>query len=322
VTDPGDRVAAHPANGAYSIRKPRRDDEVIALLEQYEPRSSPALGEVLDRGLQSRTCRAWIVDDTDRHPAAVVVLVRPTFDRWHATVLLLDERAAPDVAALVDRSRAWSVNGAATDIAPLIPRLRRKHSVDVRPWVVTTCPVEITEVPDDTTRFASRADLDALVELYSTFEFVGGLTAWQLRSMLRHVLDRHYIVVADWPGDSSRIAGALVVTTRTHRYGVVDLLTVVPDHRGAGWSWALVSRAQSIGNAFGLSGLAALVGSNPMNLDVHMGDDVYVAVDLVAPRQFRGQGRLRRLYGRIQPLYARDPVWFREPVDLPASDQD
>jgi N-acetylglutamate synthase-like GNAT family acetyltransferase len=317
-----DRPADAPAIEGSSVRRVRRDGEVVALLERHEPRSSAALGEILDRGLRSRTCRAWIVDDGDRQPAAVVVLVRPTFDRWHASVLLLDERAAADAAAIVDRSQAWSVNGAATDIAPLLPFLRRKQSVDVRPWVVTDCPVELTDVPDDTTRFASRADLDALVELYSTFEFVGGLTAWQLRSMLRHVLDRHYIIVADWPGDPSRLAGALVVPTRTRRYGVVDLLTVVPDHRGAGWSWALVSRAQSIGNAFSLRGLAALVGSNPMNFDVHMGDDVYVAVDLATPRRFRGQGRLRRFYGRFQPLHPREPVWFREPGELPAPDQD
>ena len=163
----------------------------------------------------------------------------------------------------------------------------------MRPWVVTAYPVEVTEVPDDTTRLASRSDLDALVELYSTFEFVGGLTAWQLRAMLRHVLDRHYMIVAEWPGDDARFAGALAITTRTRRYGVLDLLTVVPDHRGAGWSWALVARAQSIGNALGLAGVAALAGSNPMDLDDHLGDDVYVAVDLVPPRRFRGQGRLR-----------------------------
>jgi N-acetylglutamate synthase-like GNAT family acetyltransferase len=325
VTTPGDRAADdtadHTSDRAYSIRRARREDEVVALLERHEPRSSPTLGEVLDRGLRSRTCRVWIVDDGDRRPAAVVALLHQTFDRWHATVLLLDECAAADVAALVDHTPAWSVNGAAQDIAPLVPLLRRKQSVDVRPWVVTECPVEITDAPDDTTRFASRADLGALVELYSTFEFVGGLTAWQLRPILRHALDRHYIVVAEWPGDSSRLAGALVVTTRTRRYGVVDLLTVVPDHRGAGWSWALVARAQSIGNAFGLRGVAALVDSNPMNLDDHLRDDVYVAVDLAPPRRFRGQARLRRFYGRFQPLHPREPIWFREPSDLPPSDQ-
>ncbi len=115
-----------------------------------------------------------------------------------------------------------------------------------------------------------RADLDALVELYSTFEFVGGLTAWQLRTMLRHLLDRHYVIVVEWPGDDARFAGAVAITTRTRRYGVLDLLTVVPDHRGAGWSWALVAHAQSIGNALGIAGVAALAGSNPMDLDAHV----------------------------------------------------
>ena len=125
-------------------------------------------------------------------------------------------------------------------------------------------------MPDDVTRLATRADLDALVELYSTFEFVGGLTAWQLRTMLRHLLDRHYVIVVEWPGDDARFAGAVAITTRTRRYGVLDLLTVVPDHRGAGWSWALVAHAQSIGNALGIAGIAALAGSNPMDLDAHV----------------------------------------------------
>ncbi len=174
------------------------------------------------------------------------------------------------------------MNGAAPDIAPLIPLLQRRRFVDVRPWVVTAYPIEVTEVPDDTTRLASRADLDALVELYSTFEFVGGLTAWQLRAMLRHVLDRHYVIVVEWPGDDAGFAGAVAITTRTRRYGVLDLLTVVPDHRGAGWSWALVAHAQSIGNALGIAGIAALAGSNPMDLEDHLGDDRYVAVELGA----------------------------------------
>ena len=199
------------------------------------------MGEVLDRGVRSRTCRAWIVEDDERRPTAAVIVVRPTFDRWYAMVLLLDQRAATEVSALVDRSPAWSVNGAAPDIAPLIPLLQRRRFVDVRPWVVTAYPIEVTEVPDDVTRLASRADLDALVELYSTFEFVGGLTTWQLRTMLRHLLDRHYVIVVEWPGDDARFAGAVAITTRTRQYGVLDLLTVVPDHRGAGWSWALVA---------------------------------------------------------------------------------
>ncbi|HEX4980737.1 MAG TPA: hypothetical protein VFV63_03525 [Ilumatobacteraceae bacterium] len=300
-------------SSAYSTRRVRRHDELVALLELHEPRSSHALGEVLDRGLPSRSCRAWIVEDTERHPAAAVVLVRPTFDRWHAMVLLLDQRAAADVAAIVDRSPAWSVTGVATDIAPVVPLLRRRSFVDVRPWVVTAYPNDVTDVADDSTRLANPSDLDALVELYSTFEFVAGLTAWQLRSMLRHMLDRHYIIVVEQPGGEGVLVGALAVMTRTRRYGTLGLLTVVPEHRGAGWSWALVARAQAIGNALGLAGIAALAGSNPMDLEDHLGDDAYVAVHLVAPRRFRGQGRLRDLYGRVQPLHPREPIWFREP---------
>ena len=105
----------------------------------------------------------------------------------------------------------------------------------------------------------------------------------------------------------------MAITTRARRYAVLDLLTVVPEHRGAGRSWALVAHAQAIGNALGLAGVAAMAGTNPMNLEDHLGDDTYVAVRLVAPRRFRGQGRLRKLYGRVQPLSPRTPIWFREP---------
>jgi N-acetylglutamate synthase-like GNAT family acetyltransferase len=309
-------------SAAYSTRRVRRDDELVRLLGANEPRASQALGEVLDRGLWSGTCRAWIIEDGEQGPAAAVVLVRPTFDRWHAMVLLLDDRAAADVASIIDRSPAWSVNGVAPDIAPLLPLLRRRRFVDVRPWVVTTYPNDVTDAADDSTRLASGADLDALVELYSAYEFVAGLTTWQLRAMLRHVLHRHYVIVVEWPGDASRLAGALAVTTRTRRYGVLDLLTVVPDLRGAGWSWALVARAQAIGNALGLAGIAALAGSNPMHLEDHLGDDTYVSVQLAAPLRFRGQGRLRKLYGRLQPLHPRAPIWFREPGEPPAHDGD
>jgi hypothetical protein len=131
------------------------------------------------------------------------------------------------------------------------------------------------------------------------------------------VLDRHYVIVIDRPGDESGLAGGLVIRTRTGRYLLVDLVTVLPGHRGSGWSWALVAQAQSIGNALGLAGTAAIAATNPMNLDDHLGDDTFVAVDLVAPRRFRGQGRLRRLYGRYRPLHAREPIWFREPGEPP-----
>jgi N-acetylglutamate synthase-like GNAT family acetyltransferase len=318
----GREQLADVVTSPYRTRRVRRDSEVVALLEGHEPRATRALSEVLDRGVRSRTCRAWIVDDVDGRPASAVVLVRPTFDRWFATVLLLDDGAATDVARLVDRSPAWSVIGAAPDIAPLVPLLRRRSFVNVRPWVVTAYPVTVTDVPHESTRIAGRADLDALVELYSTFEFVGGMTTWQLRPLLRHVLDRHYIVVTEWPGDATRLAGAAAITARARRYAVLELLTVVPEHRGSGGSWALVAHAQAIGNALGLAGAAALAGTNPMNFDDHVDDDSYLAVHLVAPRRFRGQGRLRKLYGRVQPLSPRTPIWFRLQGEPSAHDGD
>jgi hypothetical protein len=293
---------------ALDVRPVRHASDVVDVLTRYEPRSTQALGEILDRGLPSRTCRAWTVGGSAPagEPAAVVVEARATFDRWHAMVLLLEPSAAAAAAQLVDRGRSWTVHGAATDIGPLVPLLGRRRAVHVRPWVVTSVPNDVTTAPDDGTRIATLADLEALVELYSGFEFAGTLTRWQLRPMLRHVLDHHYILVVDDPRQPGQLCAALAITTRARRYGVIDLLTVVPDQRRSGWSWALIARAQEIGNGLGQAGVAALADSNPLDLDEHLGDDHYVAVDLAPPRRFRGHGRLRALYGRIQPLSPRE----------------
>ena len=271
---PAVSAASAPAGFVARTSSSRCSNATSRVRARRSARSSTA-------ACRSRTCRAWIVDDGDRRPAAAVVLVRPTFDRWYATVLLLDERAAADVAAIVDRSPAWSVNGAATDIAPLLPFLRRKQSVDVRPWVVTAiCPVELTDVPDDTTRLrepgrprrARRAVLDVRVRRRSDGVAVAVDAAPRARPALHH---RRRAGRATRPGSPVHWRRP----TRTRRYGVLDLLTVVPDHRGAGWSWALVARAQTIGNALGLAeAWRPWSGSNPMNFDVHMGDDTYIAV--------------------------------------------
>ena len=211
----------------------------------------------------------------------------------------------PTSPRLVDRSPAWSVIGAAPDIAPLVPLLRRRSFVDVRPWVVTAYPVTVTDVPHDSTRIAVRTDLDALVELYSTFEFVGGLTTWQLRARLRHVLDRHYIIVTEWPGDATRFAGAAAVTTRARRYAVLDLLTVVPEHRGAGRSWALVAHAQVDRQRTRPGGRRRpWPGTNPMNLEDHLGDDTYVAV---RPRRTPAFPRAGPTAQALRPLAAAEP---------------
>jgi hypothetical protein len=65
-----------------------------------------------------------------------------------------------------------------------------------------------------------------------------------------------------------------------------------------------------------VGGWGALAPSNPMHTDdprIAWGEEHFYSVSLGAPRRFKGQTRLRRLYGRIQPLTPRVGATFRDP---------
>jgi len=245
------------------------------------------------------------------------------FDRWTASVYLRDPGAAEPIARLLDRSCAWSVGGAADDIRPLLPHLRRARRVLVAPWILASHPVpDLLGAPDDHTRVATALDLDQLVELYSGYEMAWPMTRWQLRQYVRHALADHLVVVYE---TADRIVGAVVIRGRTRRYAALMDLTVHPDFRRSGISWELVKRMCEIGRAMAIGGWAALAASNPMHMNddrIRWGDENYYAVHLGSPRRFKGQTRLRRFYGRIQRVTARRPTNFRDPgdPDLPPPD--
>jgi N-acetylglutamate synthase-like GNAT family acetyltransferase len=289
--------------------------ELAGVLETDEPRTTPLVGDLLTyRGRRWR--RAWRVSGPDGQLAGVLVLTRMCFDRWSAVAYLRDPIAAAPIARLLDRSVAWSVGGAAADIQPLLPYLRRARRVLVAPWIVADHPVaDLFGPPDEHTRVATALDLDQLVVLYSGYELSWPMTRWQLRQYVHRALDDHLVVVYETAG---RIVGAVVIRGRTRRYAAMMDLTVHPDFRRSGISWELAKRMREIGRGMAIGGWAALAASNPMQLHddrIRWGDEHYYNVYLGWPRRFKGQTRLRRLYGRVQPLTARVPTNIRDPGD-------
>jgi N-acetylglutamate synthase-like GNAT family acetyltransferase len=299
---------------AVTLRRARDLPALLAFLEPFEPRTTSVIADLLADGLGPRQARAWTAE-VDRQPAGAVVLHRSGFDRWHARCLVADPAAARPIAALLDRSPAWSVTGPGTDLAPLVGLTRRERAVSSMPWVVAEAPVSVTDrsETDPHVRDATPSDLDALVELYRDFELASETTVWQLRGTLRRILDRRRILVYEHEG---RPVGALVVSGPTARYFVADGLTVLPEYRNRGLGWTLAARAQGIANSHDLGVTAAIAATNAMSFTaVDLDPASWAVVALGAPNRFKGQTRLRRLYSRIG---RRDSV--REAVVLRTAD--
>ncbi len=112
--------------------------------------------------------------------------------------------------------------------------------------------------------------------------------------------------------------GAVAIDGRTRRYATSMDLTVDPAFRRGGIGWELAKRMRLVGVAMAVGGWGALAPSNPMHREdegIVWDPDHFYKVMLGAPRRFKGETRLRRLYGRIQPLTARTAQEFRDPAD-------
>ncbi len=300
----------------YRVRRVGHDARRLAAeLEVDEPRTTRLVSDLLiyrDRKWR----RAWQVTGPTGELAGALVLARACFDRWTASSYLREPGAAPALARLLDRSIAWNVLGAEADIRPLLPHLRRARRMLVAPWVIVPHPVnDMLGPPDDHTRLATTLDIDQLVELYSGYEMAWPMTRWQLREYLQQVLDRHVVVVYERDG---RLVGAAGIEGRTRRYVTMTDLTVLPDFRRSGIGWELAKRMHEVGRSMAIGGSGAMAASNPMHVDddrIDWGNENFYNVSLGAPRRFKGQTRLRRLYGRIQPLTPRLATNFRDPSD-------
>ena len=109
------------------------------------------------------------------------------------------------------------------------------------------------------------------------------------------------------------MVGAIVVSGPTARYYVADALTVLPEQRSRGIGWTLGARVQRMANERGVGITAAIASSNAMSFaDANLGPESWAAVGLHAPHRFRGQGQLRRLYGRIGRRVGRARVMLRD----------
>jgi ribosomal protein S18 acetylase RimI-like enzyme len=291
----------------------RESGALIAFLETGEPRTSHALSDVVAYGLGPLRSRAWLVADPHGAPAAAVVITRSCLDRWYAHTYFVDGGAAPAAASILDASPAWTVTGAARDIRPLLPHLRRLRWTSAFPWLVDEYPVSVTRKADRYSRVATLADFEQLVELYRGYELGANCTMWQLRSIVRDWLRHQIVVVSERKG---RVVGAILVIGRTRRYAVVDGLTVLPEYRNRGVAWSLAARAQAVINGMGLSVTACIAASNPMKFDAEtIEDERWVVAALGEPYRFRGEGRLRAMSVAIAGRDPREIVYFRDPRD-------
>jgi hypothetical protein len=288
---------------------------LAAELEPDEPRTTRLVSDLLAyRSWRWR--RAWRVDGPGDALAGALVLARACFDRWYGSVYVRDPAAAPLLARRIDRSVAWSVVGAAADIRPLQPHVRRVQRVLVLPWATVPHPIpDILGPPDHHTRAATLLDLGQLTDLYSGYELFAALTRWQLRQHLRRLIDRHLVMVYE---RDERIVAAAIIDGRTRRFAIGTDLTVHPEFRREGIAWEIGKRMEAMDRGLGVGAWGALAATNPMQVEdaavAWEADHLYTLM-LGGPRRFKGQTRLRRLYGRIEPVPRRRGQEFRDPTN-------
>jgi GNAT superfamily N-acetyltransferase len=279
----------------------RRQADVERRLAALEPRSSLALGALLDVQRPWWECRLLAVGPGDR---SLCPVVRVEAGLWVAYPVLGHAADAAALAQRIDRSPALAVQGPTTEVEPLVPHLRRVTDQRTLRRIVVPMPIE-WEPPSPGTRLATALDLDALFTLYDGYEVPFGRTRRAMVRLLRHAVDRSWVIVVD--GDSG-LDAAMVAVSRTPRFVEWAALTVRPAARGQRLSWALVARAAALNNASGLGFVAIMGPRNPMTLPEGLGTvDAISEVDLWLPDRIPGERRLRRLWFRFDRTRQRRP---------------
>jgi GNAT superfamily N-acetyltransferase len=297
--------------------------EVLAVSEPLEPKtvlvSSAAIGAAFPN-------RAWMVRDGDGNDAACVVCERVCRGRWVAFPLLLDVRAAPVAASIVESAGARSMEGPTEYVEPLLPHLRRPPHTVVRIPASAgekTLPAGVFPI-DPRVRLAQPSDLEGLVDLYKEYELNSIPTVPRLREFLRRSLRRGPIGILEEDG---KIVAAMRADARSNRYLYWSAQTVRPEYRGQRLGAALYGFLTAIQTD---SGLGWTVTTAPTNntrprpdllanpvIQRHTLDtvrDTWTTVSLRSRRWLPGRYRPRRLWYALAGRTAPRPKRIRRPA--------
>jgi GNAT superfamily N-acetyltransferase len=276
---------------------------VLELLRKREPESTQPLTAMLRPDAQ-RHVKAWVTRTFDGKVGGVLVSVRYCLDRWYATLLVDDLSCAREIADVLDRSNVWSVVGPADGVEAVLAHSRRARG-SVRLWFYAIPPqppepavAGFDPNPTVAVRMARPEDVDALVQLYALDEHNGAVP----KRRLRHVVTGRipYTLVAE---EGGRILGAMAIPDGV-AYRLFDVLIVDPAARGKGIGMALLIAAgtEAVVAGRGVCGLRAMSNGLRVSHDevLGLGDaTVWAAADLRPPTKFRGQGRVRKLFERL-----------------------
>jgi hypothetical protein len=301
-------MAVHPATEVAAL---------LGLLEPYEPLSSLAIGPLADYGL-GRNVRAWVADGPDGSTGGVLVLWRMCRDRWRAMVWLFDPSGAEPLGKQLDRSPAHAVIGLHDHVGPVLEHTSRTRLVQELPlWAGR--PMDTDEMlADERARLATPEDLEALVEVYRTYELDPFPTVPRLRGYLREMLAMgRPIVVVEQDG---RVVGAIRCDARTERWLFWNAAGVLPEYRGRGLSWSMTWRLVAVTKELGRGIVTSRAPTNPVPRTrvitpevlerADFVEDILIEAHLKRRVRVRGMGKLVKLLERIE-----GPVRKRVPPD-------
>lgn len=298
----------------HTVRERVEVDRLLAMTEPLEPRTTLVNGALLNG--RRREVRVVAVENDDGGIAGIAVAMRECLDRWEATAIVLDPRAAEPLARWLDAGPARAIVGLARDLDPLVPYLERVGSVGRMPWYAFPAPVPQLpawlDLPaGDRSRVASRRDGRGLARAYESYELDGIPTILQLRRHVRRHLRRGLpalVVEAD-----GKIVAASRASVLTQQYTFWTDATVLPEYRRRGYWWVLTIGARELCSELGVGFIGTASPSSQLPNDVFIrvveeiggATDEWVTLRMHTPVRFRGQGKLRQAFwllaGRRRP---------------------
>lgn len=268
----------------------RVDDQLITELARHEPRSTLAIGAVLAAG-HPRDARVV------RYGDSLCVIVRREPLVWLGYPRLADPRDAPGLARAIEATPVVGLDGHPEDVDPLLEHMQRAGETEHFVRVVTPAEQCGWAPSGSETRLATILDLDALEAVFAGYEvvFVSGKRA--RRAYLRRCIQQRGAVVHD--GERG-VDAAVLTSGPTPNFMILEHLRVMPEARGQGISWMLVSRVVEMAQAYGVGLLGSVVEGNPMSIPQDQGWlEQQTSVNLRLPDRFPGERRFRRTAHRL-----------------------